>query len=664
LWFTSVLLYCLACTGCGGNASAPSPASTGDAASTDSKSPNIARIDGKKSQFVPLVEADVPESTPEPTPAGITGKWFVNIMVMWPEVSQLCMVEITGEDDAFEATVVDSAIRAKVQIRDLKRVDDRVSFELGIADQKWPFDGSVVGGRVQGCAELPDRVSLIWLERTKLKSMPSSPPTKPAELGDFAAAQRHEDPKEVVESMNLFVERHPTSPLAFDALRIVLRLAKFAEVSAEDLRAAIARYEELSTAWGQRWRENSIENIAYDLATAEGPAAPAIDALALEFAESARTKLAENSSRARRQSTDLAYAIALVNNDRAEEGKKLLDELLVNAPDEGELLYRHRALAAEKLGDFDGAIESLCAIWPDPVATRELERIWKGKHDDLSGLEDRLDEVYQKRFPPIPTTPFAGRDDPANNQVALVELFTGTACPPCVAADVAFESLGRTFKPSDVVLLQYHLHIPGPDPLTNKDAEERGSYYRAPGTPYILINGKETVRGGGPRQRAPNLLEEYRGAVETQLAQKTPAKINLSAKQDGDQLAIDVKLSDVEPSEKLRLRVAVVEETVRFSGSNGMRFHHSVVRAMPGGAAGVAVSEAAMAHSVTVTVDELRESLTAYLTDFEKSFSQDTNRSFEFPSKPLGLAHLGVAAFLQNDETHEVVQAAFVTLEP
>ena len=52
-----------------------------------------------------------------------------------------------------------------------------------------------------------------------------------------------------------------------------------------------------------------------------------------------------------------------------------------------------------------------------------------------------------------------------------MELFTGAQCPPCVAADVAFDVLEKTYKPADLVLIQYHLHIPGPDPLTNAASE-------------------------------------------------------------------------------------------------------------------------------------------------------------------------------------------------
>jgi hypothetical protein len=82
------------------------------------------------------------------------------------------------------------------------------------------------------------------------------------------------------------------------------------------------------------------------------------------------------------------------------------------------------------------------------------------------------------------------------------------------------------------------------------------------------------------------------------------------------------------------------------------------------GAAGIAVADAELTHRVTVNVGELKESLGMYLANFENKVSQDNNITFEFPTKPLDLAHLGVAAFLQNDETQEVVQAAFVRLEP
>ena len=104
-----------------------------------------------------------------------------------------------------------------------------------------------------------------------------------------------------------------------------------------------------------------------------------------------------------------------------------------------------------------------------------------------------------KKFPPFKPAPYAGRKNPQANQVVLMELFTGAQCPPCVAADVAFDALLQTYKPTDFIGLQYHLHIPGPDPLTNNDSVERQQVLRdeVQGTPSTFFNGRSEAGGGG-----------------------------------------------------------------------------------------------------------------------------------------------------------------------
>ena len=61
-----------------------------------------------------------------------------------------------------------------------------------------------------------------------------------------------------------------------------------------------------------------------------------------------------------------------------------------------------------------------------------------------------------------------------------------------MSADIAFDAAVKTYKPADVVFLEYHLHIPGPDPLTNADTEGRVKLYAANvrGTPTVFVNGK------------------------------------------------------------------------------------------------------------------------------------------------------------------------------
>src|SRR5262249_55883283 len=156
-------------------------------------------------------------------------------------------------------------------------------------------------------------------------------------------------------------------------------------------------------------------------------------------------------------------------------------------------------------------------------------------------------------------------------------------------------------KPSEVVLLEYHLHIPGPDPLTNAHCEARQNYYgdAVEGTPTIMFNGKAEAQGGGRASDAPKKYKEYRQVIEPLLEAAAKAKLKASTVRKGDKIDISVEVADLEKAgEKVRLRLALVEEVVRYPGGNQMRFHHRVVRSLPGGAKGIALPEKTGKHSV------------------------------------------------------------------
>src|SRR5262249_3224317 len=95
----------------------------------------------------------------------------------------------------------------------------------------------------------------------------------------------------------------------------------------------------------------------------------------------------------------------------------------------------------------------------------------------VAQAEDELVRSMEATDLPFQPGTFTGRRG-KSERVVLVELFTGANCGPCVAADLAFDGLLRTFEPRDVVLLQYHLSIPSFDPLANADTERRSQYYR------------------------------------------------------------------------------------------------------------------------------------------------------------------------------------------
>jgi hypothetical protein len=288
------------------------------------------------------------------------------------------------------------------------------------------------------------------------------------------------------------------------------------------------------------------------------------------------------------------------------------------------------------------------------------------KLDELKPIESRLLKLeardyaeYSKKYPPFKPDEFKGRKNKSDRAV-LVELFTGAECPPCVAADLAFDALQSTYKPSEVVLLEYHMHVPGPDPLTNKDGLGRAEFYgdKIRGTPTIFFNGKKDEGGGGPLAAAKQKYASFREAIDEWLEKPAGAKLQLNATQKGSEIAIKASVNDLAaPGEKVMLRFALTEERVRYPGGNGLNYSHNVVRALPGGAKGVALTKKASEHTASVDLNKLREDLSKYLNEFAKE------DEFPNPSRPLALKNLRVVAFVQNDETGEVLQAAQVEVE-
>jgi hypothetical protein len=107
-----------------------------------------------------------------------------------------------------------------------------------------------------------------------------------------------------------------------------------------------------------------------------------------------------------------------------------------------------------------------------------------------------------------------------------------------------------------------------------------------------------------------------------------------------------------EPGENVRLHVLLVEESIKYVGGNGLRFHHQVVRALPGGAAGTEVKAEAMKKDVTIDLAGLKTDLTKYLD----GYAADT-RPFPQAERPMDFKHLKVIVLVQNHETREILNA-------
>jgi hypothetical protein len=382
----------------------------------------------------------------------------------------------------------------------------------------------------------------------------------------------------------------------FEACLEIVSNAAAKKVPADEVRAVLDRANKAAAVYGPRWERDTTLRLADTLAPQDGYAD-----IAVAQAKRAERLLTDDDDVATRMSVLQAVVNALTRAGKANEAKP------------------YQAQVAK--------------------------------------LETRDYADYVKTFP-FKTEAFAGRKAKSDRAV-LVEAFTSTEFPPSVPTDLAFDGLMKTYKPAEVVLLHYHLHIRVPDPLTSPDSLKRAeTYYRGQfdGAPPVLFNGKVGPQADGPRATAKEVYEGYCKTIDQGLEKPAGAKLTVSiTKGEKDAYTAKATVSDLEsPGEKVMLRFALAEERVRYVGGNGLRYHHMIVRSMPGGVNGFPLAKKSVEQTVTFNPEELRKELGKYLADIAKD---------DPLSRPLALKNLKLVAFVQNDATKEVLQAVQVDVE-
>jgi hypothetical protein len=316
-----------------------------------------------------------------------------------------------------------------------------------------------------------------------------------------------------------------------------------------------------------------------------------------------------------------------------------------------------------------------------PIDARTSARVWAmsylvdvarraGKSDaaaqaELATLHDRIALEGSRKQVPLLVDPVTVSRGPDQDEVVLVELFTGAQCGPCVAADVAFDALSTAYKPVDVITLQYHLHIPGPDPLTSPASLSRKEYYGVRSTPSTFFNGRALARGGGPAGESRGKYHQYGHIIDTMLKGKRRAAIDLTARRTGDEISIRSEARLVggagAPPGKPRLRLALIEDSVAYTGRNGLPTHHHVVRAMPGDAEGRALEGDKIQIAETIKLGDVRNAQEAYV----KAYPTAPESRGGFPGKmpTVELEKLSVVALVQDDSDHSVLGARMVPVD-
>lgn len=528
----------------------------------------------------------------------LTGTWKLILVVPFTE-SELFVFDVKDHDGKASATIVDSQrLPEPPAITDVKEDKTGLTVKMHLVGNDAFFHGVAdANGVYFGALKIGDNTIPSRVEKTKADKVAPPSLQEQAAVKAYSGTRFEKDMKTKVSQLMEIVAKSAGSPSLATVYSDLIRDAKAGGLAEVDVRKYAQEWIKGARPYGADLTTETTLRVANALL-----ASKSFPAYAFELARSVEKTISADASVPLRASA----AEALVASARA--------------------VGDNAALAAAE--------------------TR------------LKVLETELDADYHKKVPPFKPEPSAAAKTRKSDRVVVMELFTGAQCPPCVAADVAFEVLNGTYKPTELVTLQYHLHIPGPDPLANADSEQRAKYYEdLRGTPGTYFDGKTDAGGGGPMANAKGKYDEYKKLIDEVLGKPSEAAVDLKVDRKGNDLRITASADakHAKKDAKLHLRLVLVEEEVRYTGGNNLRFHEHVVRALPGGVEGKALQDGAGKTQVTINLDELRGSLEKYLTE-------QTNVLGDFPKPfpPINLTNLSVVALVQDDGDKSILNAALV----
>jgi thiol-disulfide isomerase/thioredoxin len=292
---------------------------------------------------------------------------------------------------------------------------------------------------------------------------------------------------------------------------------------------------------------------------------------------------------------------------------------------------------------FDAYLAAAVDHYED--AAEKAKALYIKLHGRPDGFEAAL-EAKSKAVPFRPE-PFKGPAD-WKGKAVLAELFTGSECPPCVAADLAFDGLAETFPPQYLAVLVYHLPIPRPDPMMNPATKERQGVYGVNSTPTVVIDGAEKSLGGGARGAAEGKFAQYRSSIEPLLSAAPGVSLKAHATLLADSVKVVYDFDKTVPGAVYLL--VLVQNEQEHPGGNGIVYHKMVVRDL------LPVNPA-LPRSAAFDLAASEKATDAYLTEFEKTYTRTPNFKWDVRRAAIARKGLKVVFFVQDTTTGKVLNA-------
>ncbi|MBN2541863.1 Omp28-related outer membrane protein [bacterium] len=216
------------------------------------------------------------------------------------------------------------------------------------------------------------------------------------------------------------------------------------------------------------------------------------------------------------------------------------------------------------------------------------------------------------------------------HRIVLFEDFNNTDCPVCATADPTLNTMRDTYTPMDITPIEYHTWWPDPaDPFYSTNTTEntaRVNYYSVTGVPRVIEDGYYVPSATSLSQMVMGMYLRW--------LEDSPLRIEAHKTIVGSICSIFVTINVGRPvSSTPMLRIAILESDLYYSAPNGVTHFNYVLRDMVPNATGI---------SLTLNT------------------APDVQEFVRVATLNAGWAvgNINVIAFVQDDDTKEVVQSA------
>ncbi len=225
----------------------------------------------------------------------------------------------------------------------------------------------------------------------------------------------------------------------------------------------------------------------------------------------------------------------------------------------------------------------------------------------------------------------------SQNRMILFEEGTNASCGPCASQNPTFNAL-LDANTDNVISIKYQWYFPGADPMHDHNPDEPNARLE-----YYGINGVPTAVLDGTKHPFPSAYEGCAGCytqshIDEQLAVSSPLNIELSHEIDGNTITATMDIEAIEDAAgSLVAHIVVIEKAIFFDsppGTNGETEFYNVMKKMLPSSSGTSLED--FTSGGTVSITESWDMANVY-----------------------NVAQLAVVAFVQNNDTKEVLQASY-----